>query len=148
MLNRIEFEITLNQIRQNVISADDGLKWFLCLSEADQRIVLQVLAHATLQAGAMTDDVPQAIVNSGLKSTYTPAVVLTNPNLSMGISKLINLPQSERSKGFKLLMKLFCIADGRRVVFCGDGCKHWWHKDLSDQHYLEIIREQYKSGSL
>ena len=148
MSDRLEYEITLNRIRQELIQVDDGLSWLESLSDTDQRTVLQVLAHSAMQAGATSDDVPQAIANAKIKPTHTPAVLLQKQTLSVGISKLLQLPATERKKSFRLLMALFVLADSRRVGSCGEDCSHWWHKDLGDEHYVAELREKYRSGNL
>lgn len=41
---------------------------------------------------------------------------------------VLNLPQDERIKAFRLLVALLSVADERRRArFCADGCSHTWH---------------------
>ncbi|WP_327739315.1 DUF5958 family protein [Streptomyces nojiriensis] len=44
-------------------------------------------------------------------------------------AKIINLPQDERVKSFRLLVALLGVADKRRRErFCADWCGHAWHR--------------------
>ena len=49
-------EITINQIKQELISQEDAKNWFLSFSTEAQQEILQRLSYMTLQAGAREED--------------------------------------------------------------------------------------------
>lgn len=76
----------------------------------------------------MSEDGPESIRRSGIRPTHTPAVLVTRGRLSEQLTKIISLPQAERTKAFRLLVALLAVADERRRArFCAGGCSHVWH---------------------
>ena len=146
--NGIEYEIRLNQIRQGVITGEDGLEWFAGLEGTEQKSVLCTLNYMCMQAGPMTADVPLAILDAGLKPTFTPCVMLKSGKIRTASSKALHLPSTEYLKLFRLLIALFKIADQRRAELCVPDCRHWWHQDLASEAVLLTIRENYHNGNL
>lgn len=129
-------EILINQITQDLLTVKEGQDWFKSLDSQHQQKVLQYLCFVISQAGATEEDVMQAIKNSGLRSTYTPCVLLQKGRLREQMGKLCDLPCNEYSKAFSLLLSLFALADKRRrTTNCAFGCSHWWHQDLSNKHW-------------
>ncbi|WP_055595016.1 DUF5958 family protein, partial [Streptomyces hirsutus] len=101
----------------------EGVEWFEGLPEDDQRNVLHALVLFCGQARACEKDVPESIARSGIRSTHTPAVMLTKWRFGME-----DLPTHELTKSFRLLVALFSIADTRRrTLHCAGGCSHAWH---------------------
>jgi len=143
---RLEREIKLNQIRQGVITTDDGISWFLELETIEQKSILSTLHYMCIQAGATTADVLPAIIDSNLKPTYTPCVMLQTGKLRISSSKALQLPAAEYLKLFRIFLSLFKISDSRRAKFCGPNCRHWWHKDLARNNVLEEIRKGHIEG--
>ncbi|MGW9032262.1 DUF5958 family protein [Streptomyces sp. NPDC055722] len=93
------------------------------LEEGQQRLVLPELVQFCLQARAIEADVEEAIERSGIRRTYTPAVMLSRWRLNMSA-----LPPFDRARAFPLLLALFAVADTRRRErHCADGCTHEWH---------------------
>ncbi|MBN68960.1 MAG: hypothetical protein CME32_06775 [Gimesia sp.] len=135
-----EIEIKLNQIRQGVIPDAEGQAWFAALEAAAQKSVLYQLNFICQQAGPTTADVLPAIEDAGLKSTFTPCVMLQRGKLREASAKALQLPSNEYLKLFRLMIALFKIADQRRREFCGAQCRHWWHQDLSSEEVLQSIR--------
>ena len=74
-------EITINQIKQELISQEDAKNWFLSFPTEYQQEILQRLSYMTLQAGAREEDVSLAITKSKLRATYTPCVLLSKGRL-------------------------------------------------------------------
>jgi hypothetical protein len=102
----------------------DGAAWFAALAEDEQRLVLTELVQFCVQARAVEADADEAIARSGLRPTYTPAVMLTRWRLDMA-----DLPSYDRARAFRLLVALFAIADTRRRErYCVGGCSHEWHQ--------------------
>ena len=135
--------IMLNRLAQGHVSVRYGVEWFSDHSEVDQREILRLLVHASLQSGATAADVPAAIERAELKRTFTPCVQLLKGQLNIQLSKVVRLPMQELEKSFKLLLSLLAISDRRRREKCGNKCSHWWHRDLRDVHVIEEVREQY-----
>jgi hypothetical protein len=136
----IRDELFLNQVAQAVYPSQSGLDWFGKLPIERQRETLRWLANMALQAGARGEDAANAIRQSGLKPTYTPCVLLAKENLPVRAAEIANLPSSEFSKAYRLLMALFQVADARRrATQCANGCLHWWHRDLSDARVTREI---------
>jgi len=116
-------EVVLNELAQGLKPMAEGVEWFEGLSEDDRRKVLHALVLFCGQARACEDDVPESIARSGIRSTHTPAVMLTKWRFGMA-----GLPAYELTKSFRLLVALFSIADTRRrTLHCVDGCGHEWH---------------------
>nr|WP_254211977.1 DUF5958 family protein [Streptomyces sp. ADI95-16] len=91
--------------------------------------VLRDLCGHCMQARATEEDGPKSVRRAGLRPTYTPAVLITRGQLNVQLAKIINLPQDERVKAFRLLVALLGVADERRRErFCADGCGHAWHQ--------------------
>ena len=142
-------EITINQIKQELISQEDAKNWFLSFPTEYQQEILQRLSYMTLQAGAREEDVSLAIAKSKLRPTYTPCVLLSRGRLKEQMAKLLKLPPSEFIKTFFLLMSLLAIADARRYgKYCQDGCSHWWHRDLSDRKVVDEIQRELQQSIL
>ncbi|MDX2935586.1 DUF5958 family protein [Streptomyces ipomoeae] len=60
-------------------------------------------------------------------------MLVTRGRLTDQLAKIINLPQGERVKAFRLLVALLGVADERRRArFCVNGCSHAWHNLGSD----------------
>ncbi|OCQ91659.1 hypothetical protein BCD67_09125 [Oscillatoriales cyanobacterium USR001] len=138
-------EITINQIRQELISQEDTKNWFSSFPPQYQQEILQWLSYIVIQAGAREEDVALAIVKSKLRPTYTPCVLIGKGRLKEQLVKIVQLPTSEFMKAFLLLMSLFAIADARRYnKYCQDGCSHWWHRDLSDRQTLDEIFHEFQ----
>jgi hypothetical protein len=122
-------ELQLNRIAQGLVPEELGLRWFGGLAAAERVAVLQDLAYITHQSHPKLEEVPLAIVRSGLKPTFTPCVMLQNADRpTSALSRIASLPEPEHAKSFRLLLALFSIADARRRdTQCKDGCTHEWH---------------------
>lgn len=124
-----DIENILNQSAQGLISNEDAVAWFMDLNAQTKTDVLRKLQYFSLQAGANSEDAEQAILDSKLKSTFTPCVLLKTKEIREAVSKTVILPEAESDKSFKLLLALFSIADTRRrKTTCVNGCSHEWHK--------------------
>ncbi|MFF7551261.1 DUF5958 family protein [Streptomyces canus] len=123
-----ERAVVLNRLAQGIRPLDRGVDWFESLAGAEQFEVLRDLAGFCIQARALIEDGSESIRRAGIRSTHTPAVLITRGHLTEQLTKIINLPQDERVKAFRLLVALLGVADERRRArFCANGCGHAWH---------------------
>ncbi|MGW3012682.1 DUF5958 family protein [Streptomyces sp. NPDC001219] len=119
-----EREVVVNELAQGLRPMAEGLAWFAGRPEAEQRLVVRELGHFCVQAGATEEDAQEAIERSGLRPTYTPAVMLARWRLHMSA-----LPPYDLPRAFRLLIALLAIADTRRRErYCAAGCRHEWHQ--------------------
>lgn len=124
-------EVFLNRLAQGIAPEDEGRRWFGRLSADERLSALRSLWMFAAQAGAVEGDVDVAIIRSALKPTFTPSTLLKNGPLKVQVAKVLNLPESEQEKSFRLLLALFTVADERRrTTTCLGGCSHWWHATI------------------
>lgn len=124
-----ERTVTLNELAQGLRPISQGVEWFEALPTQDQFEVLRDLGGHCVQARATVEDGPESVRLAGIRPTHTPAVLITRGRLAGQLTKIINLPQDERAKPFRLLVALLGVADKRRRErFCVDGCTHAWHQ--------------------
>ncbi|NUL07911.1 hypothetical protein HRW07_32835 [Streptomyces lunaelactis] len=103
------------------------------LTDAGQFEVLRDIAGFCIQARATIEDGPESIRRAEIRPTHTPVVLITRGRLTEQLTKIINLPQDERIKAFRLLVALLGVADERRRArLCADGCGHPWHHWATD----------------
>ncbi|MGW9077542.1 DUF5958 family protein [Streptomyces kronopolitis] len=72
-----EREVVVNELAQGLRPMAEGMAWFAGCPEVEQRLVVRELVHFCIQARATEGDAQEAIARSGLRPTYTPAVMLT-----------------------------------------------------------------------
>ncbi|WP_260636026.1 DUF5958 family protein [Streptomyces angustmyceticus] len=119
-----ERQIVVNELAQGLRPVAEGMAWFAGCPEAEQRLVVRELVHFCIQAHATAEDAQEAITRSGLRPTYTPAVMLIHWRLHMSA-----LPPYDLPRAFRLLIALLAIADARRRErYCVGGCGHEWHQ--------------------
>ncbi|MEV8540648.1 DUF5958 family protein [Streptomyces sp. NPDC051572] len=125
-----ERTVKLNEFAQGLRPLVQGVEWFEGLGADEQFEVLRDLGGFCIQARATVDDGPESVRLSGIRPTHTPAVLITRgQQLPAQLTKIINLPQDEWVKAFRLLVALLGVADGRRREwFCAAGCTHAWHQ--------------------
>jgi hypothetical protein len=122
--------LKLNQIAQGLLPWSLGVSWFTGLLPSDQKSVLRDLAYITNQAHPRAEEVEPAMRLAGLKSTFTPCV-LVSKGLSpeRAFHKIVSLPETEWENSFRLLLALLSVADARRrTAHCAQGCSHEWHQ--------------------
>ncbi|MER7468838.1 DUF5958 family protein [Streptomyces sp. NPDC097981] len=125
-----ERDVILNELAQGLRPMSQGTEWFDGLGPEEQSETLLFLRHHWVQARAVTEDGPESIRRAGLRSTHTPAVLITRGRIDLHLGKIAGLaPLDERRNAFRLLIAVLAIADGRRRDrFCSGGCGHWWHR--------------------
>jgi len=141
----IDEEILVNQLAQGIVEMPTGESWFAGLSESVQRSVLRELNVFIANASPHAEDAARAVAASGLKSTFTPCVLLTTGlNIRQQLARISNLPGTELGKAFRLLIALLAVADTRRRTASPlDATNHWWHRDLRDASVLDAIRQEF-----
>jgi len=141
--------IFLNQAAQGLHSLEKIDGWFLKQSSEYQRRVLVELGNMIQHARPLPEDGPQAVVESGLKHSYTPCVLLSKGANKMQINRIVSLSNEELNKSLHLLLKLFSIADKRRRGAETEGIeRHWWHQDLSNPSIIKSIRSRATRGEI
>ncbi|MFI7355946.1 DUF5958 family protein [Streptomyces avidinii] len=124
-----ERTVMLNLLAQDLLPIEQGVEWFEVLPTEDRFEVLRELGGHCMQARATEEDGPESVRRAGLRPTHTPAVLITRGQLNVQLEKIINLPQDERVKSFRLLVALLGVSDERRRErFCADWCGHAWHR--------------------
>lgn len=146
-MNEFDYQLVLNRVSQQVIALDESTCWFNSLGIDERRRVVQLCFYMAFQAGANVGDVSQAVAGSNVKPTATPAVVLST-NLRYGMPKVVSLPETDLETSYRLVVSLYSIADQRRRERCSSDCKHWWHRDLSNEAYVDELRQSYLDGKL
>ncbi|WP_200306161.1 DUF5958 family protein [Streptomyces adelaidensis] len=128
-----ERTVRLNELAQGLRPLVRGVEWFEGLASDEQFEVLRDLSGFCIQARATVEDGPESVRLAGIRPTHTPAVLITRGQLPAQLAKIINLPQTERVKAFRLLVALLGVADERRRVrFCAAGCAHAWHQPVPE----------------
>ena len=136
---RIEHEIAVNKYGQGLVEAEQLLNLFQRFDFDSQQVFLNEILYLILQSKPKEEDIEIAILHSGLKSTYTPCVLLKKGITTHNLEKLIKLPKNERTKVFVLLLSLFKIAYKRRFVLEKNNPDKWWYWDLSDETNINRI---------
>src|SRR5690606_34604235 len=118
-------DIKINLAAQGRILQSELLEWFGQLSGERRIEVLNRVGYFCLQSHPKEDEINAAIERSGLKSGYTPCVLLRKEPFKVAVNKITALPTSEHIKSFLLLISLLGIADARRrKTECLNGCTH------------------------
>lgn len=144
----IDDEILINKYGQELLGDELFLKKFDALSLEDKRQLLTDLAYLIIQSNANFNDVEQAIINSKLKPTFTPCVLLKKGVANHVLYKIIELPENELKKAFSLFINLFKLAYKRRYQEERNDFNKWWYWDLSDENKVKEIKKIYsKSGA-
>ena len=138
----IDEEIFINQYNQGLHSLLDMDEWFLAYGIDDKRDILHNLLIMVIQAKSLCEDIEAAALSLGTMKSAS-AVKLLNPNKPFGKFgyEICSLPEKELLTGFNILINTLKIADTRRKLSENpDLCRHWWHKDLSEESYLSYLK--------
>lgn len=136
---KIEHEILISKYGQELVNTEELLDLFRSFDISFQKVFLNEILFFILQSKSKEEDIEPAIINSGLKSTYTPCVLLKKGVANHNLEKLINLPENELTKVFVLLLSLFRVAYRRRFAVEKDNPEKWWYWDLSDKENINRI---------
>lgn len=136
---KLEEEILLNKFGQGLVRIQQLIEKFELLDALRKREFLKDFLYLIIQSKPKKEDIQQAIVDSRLKLTFTPCVLLRKGVASHDLEKLVNLPENELTKSFILLLSLFKIAYNRRFTLEKNNPDKWWYWDLSDDKRIKII---------
>lgn len=145
---KIEDKILLNQYAQDLIPSNVILERFETLNlEGKRKYLSFFIGYFILQSKPIDCDIEEAIINSKLKPTYTPCILLKKGGVgSHNLLKISDLPEYELNKAFILLLALFRIAYLRRYEIEKGNPGKWWYWDLSDKQTIEFIINEYYSN--
>ncbi|WP_199141769.1 DUF5958 family protein [Pedobacter sp. ASV12] len=139
---KLEQEILINKYGQGLISIDEIVALLQKNNEKDKHNALSEIVNLIIQTKVTEEDIDQAIVESGLKRTYTPSVLLATKGVANhNLQKIIELPEGEQHKVLKLMLALFKIAYKRRFSKEKNHPDKWWYWDLSNQSVIDKIRK-------
>ena len=103
--------------------------------------MIREIGNLIFQSKSNIDDIDKAISNSKLKPTFTPCVIIMKGLNHGNFEKIINLPENELVKAFKLFIYLFKEGYLRRYLEEKDNSNKWWYWDLSNHANLKKIRK-------
>lgn len=135
----IEEEILINKYGQGLLSNEILLNKFSTFDLDSKNNFLNKVIYLIMQSKAKDEDINPAIVESNLKPTYTPCVLLSKGVANSNLLKIISLPENELNKAFILLLNLFKIMYQRRFKEEKDNPNKWWYWDLSDEKNIQKI---------
>lgn len=139
----LEHEILINKFGQNLIKISDLIEPFEKFNiESKKKFLIDVLFLIS-QSRPKNSDIEVAIIESHLKSTYTPCVLIKKGVEGHNLKRLVDLPENELSKSFVLLLNLFKIAYKRRFFLEKNDLTKWWYWDLSDERNIEKIKRKF-----
>ncbi len=136
---KIEHKILVNKYGQGLVNTEQLLDLFGRFDFDFQKVFLNEILFLILQSKPKKEDIVPAIMNSGIKPTYTPCVLLKKGVANHNLEKLVKLPDNELKKTFVLLLSLFKIAYMRRFVVEINNPDKWWYWDLSDEANINRI---------
>jgi hypothetical protein len=136
---KLEQEILVNQYGQDIIHIDTLVLLFTGMHKNFQKAFFVDLINLIQQSKPVDEDIELAIVESNLRPTYTPCIMLKKGVANHNLQKLINLPDNELQKVFILLLSLFKIAYRRRFKEEKNNPDKWWYWDLSDNEKINTI---------
>lgn len=124
---KLEDEILLNKFGKGLVTIKQLTEDFRLLEMIKKKEFLNELLFLIMQSKPRNEDIEPAIVNSGLKSTFTPCVLLKKGVANHNLVKIINLPEKELTKAFVFLLSLFKIAYIKRFVDEKNNPGKWWY---------------------
>ena len=128
---KLEYEILINKYGQEIIDNKSILTLFESFEFEDQKDFLKEILFLVIQSKPQQEDIDSAIIDSELKHTFTPCIILKKGISNSNLEKLINLPQNEFKKVVTLLLSLFKIAYKRGFIIEKNNPHKWWYWDLS-----------------
>jgi len=135
----LQQEILINKYGQGLVTLEEVVHMFNGL-EAHQRRSMSIdIINLIVQSKPIDADIDDAIIESGLKRTFTPCVLLKKGVYGHNLQKIIDLPSNELLKAIKLLFSLFRVAYNRRFLAEMNNPDKWWYWDLSDKANLQRI---------
>ncbi len=136
-----EEEIFINKYGQGLVSNEELQNNFKTLDLSKKRDFLTDMIFVIMQSKPNDNDIEVAILESKLKSTFTPCILLKKGVASHNLTKIIELPEDELNKALLLFLSLFKIAYQRRFNLEKNNPDKWWYWDLSDELKLDELRK-------
>jgi hypothetical protein len=143
---KIENEILINKYGQNLISHEELVTLFAQMNFKEKKNFLGDFLFLIMQSKPKEDDIYSAIIESKLKPTFTPCIILNKGVANHNLRKIIELPENELNKSFILLLSLFRIAYKRRFEIEKNSPGKWWYWDLSDNKNIQQILIKQKNN--
>ena len=137
----LEHEILFNQFGQGVYEEAKLISQFESLDTDSRRKMIRDVEYLIIQSKVTVNDIDEAISKSGLKPTFTPCVIIKKGLNHGNFEKVINLPENELTKAFRLFIYLFKEGYYRRYIEEKGNPNKWWYLDLSDNENLERIKQ-------
>ena len=141
---RTDKAITLNKYGQGLIVPEILVDEFSDLGLIEKRNYLKEIIALILQSKPQEEDIPPAILESKLKPTFTPCVLLSKGVANHHLQKIAELPEAELYNVLRLLLGLFKVSYQRRFQTEKNHPDKWWYWDLSDEHRVEMILKSCK----
>ena len=139
---KLEDEILVNKFGQGLVTVEQLTERFGLLEVLEKKEFLNDFLYLIMQSKPKKEDIEPAMLDSGLKPTFTPCILLKKGVANHDLEKLVNLPENELTKVFVLLLSLFKIAYKRRFAVEKDNPDKWWYWDLSDNEKVEMIMKR------
>ena len=135
--------IKINQFSQGLFTLDEMETWFETYDLPNKKDIIYNLLNFVVQAHPNYEEFESSA--NFLKKRKSPsAIKLLNKNKpyhKFGY-EICDLPENELKIGFEILLLTLAKADNRRKKQeTPEECNHWWHKDLSDEKYLEKLEK-------
>ena len=138
----INEEIFLNQFSQGLVTLEKMNEWFTAYDLLNKKDIIYNLLNMVIQSHPTYDEIESSAISLN-KITSSSAVKLLNRNKPFNKFgyEICDLPERELQTGFNILLLTLAKADKRRKEQeDSNNCTHWWHKDLSDEEYLQKLR--------
>lgn len=143
----ISEEIFINQFVQGIHNLENMNDWFQSYDLSNKRAIMLNLFNMVLQSHPTYDDIEHSALQlHKIKSSSAIMLLDENKPFNKFGYRICDLPENELLNGFGILLLTLSKADNRRKKTENSSeCNHWWHKDLSNQRYLQEIIERYKN---
>ena len=139
---KIDKAIILNKYGQELINSKIIIDYFSSLELTEKKTYLKEIVELIIQSKPKEKDVKTAIEKSGLKTTYTPCVLLIKGVTNHNLQRIVELPDSEMNKSLKLLLSLFKVSYWRRFNLEKNDVNKWWYWDLSkEENVVKALNE-------
>lgn len=135
----IQDEILINKFGQGLTDIKPLLERFKSFDSFQRHNFLNDLLFLISQSKPSASDIELAILDSKLKPTFTPCVLLQKGIAYHNLKKIIELPPAESEKSFVLLMSLFKISYKRRFELEKNDPHKWWYWDLSNEDNVRRV---------
>lgn len=135
----LETEIKINKFAQGIYENREILNIFKGLDLAEKVALIEDIIFLILQSKCKISDVTEAIKLSGLKSTFTPCIMLGKDISQNNLFRISKLPENELNKVFLLFINFFKIGYIRRYKEENKTSNKWWYLDLSKEKNINTI---------